>query len=146
MFLEQPEQIGERLDGFSKTHVVGEDAAEVVDREIGEELEAIDLIGTQRGVERFRHVRIDFELDVAGAVLDALPGFRIEDLGGLRIGELEGVHPVGFAGKIERIETEAGDGLALVGVELDFEAHPRAVVHADVTAAGGDELADLGFG
>ena len=94
----------------------------------------------------FRHVRIDFELDVAGAVLDALPGFRIEDLGGLRIGELQGVHAVGLAGEVEGIEPEAGDGFALVGVELDFQAHPRAVVHADVAAAGGDELADLGFG
>jgi hypothetical protein len=56
------------------------------------------------------------------------------------------VHAVGFAGKVEGIEPEAGDGLALVGVEFDFQAHPGAVVHADVTAAGGDELADLGFG
>ena len=72
--------------------------------------------------------------------------FGIENLGRLRIGELQGVHAVGFAGEIEGIEPEAGDGLALVGVEFDFEAHPRAVVHADVAAAGGDELADLGFG
>ena len=114
--------------------------------EVGEELEAIDLIGTQGGVEAVRQVGIDFELDVAGAVLDALPGFRIEDLGGLRIGELEGVHAVGLAGKVEGIESEAGDGFALVGVELDFQAHPRAVVHPDVAAAGGDELADLRFG
>jgi hypothetical protein len=146
VFFEQPEQIGERLDGFAEAHVIGEDAAEVVDREVGEELEAIDLIGAQGGVEAFRHVRIDLELDVAGAVLDALPGLRVEDLGGLGVGELQGVHAVGLAGEVEGVEPEAGDGLALVGVELDFEAHPRAVVHADVAAAGGDELADLGFG
>ena len=97
MFVEEPEQIGEGLDGFAEAHVVGEDAAEVVDGEVGEELEAIDLIGTQGGVEAVGDVRIDFELDVSGAVLDAFPGFRIENLGGFRIGELEGVHPVGFA-------------------------------------------------
>ena len=97
VFLEQPEQIGERLDGFSESHVIGEDAAEVVDREIGEELETIDLIGPERGVEAFRKVRIDLELDVAGAVLDALPGFGVEDLGGFGIGELQGVHAVGLA-------------------------------------------------
>ena len=114
--------------------------------EVGEELEAIDLIGAQGGVEAFREVRVDLELDVVGAVLDALPGLRIEDLGGLGIGELEGVHAVRLAGEVEGIEAEAGDGFALVGVELDFQAHPGAVVHADVATAGGDELADLGFG
>ena len=145
MLVEQPEQIGEGLDGFAETHVVGEDAAEVVDREVGEELEAVDLIGTQGGVERRGHVRVDLELDVAGAVLDALPGFGIEHLGGFRIGQLQGVHPVRLAGQIERIEPEAGDGFALVGVEFDFQAHPGAVIHADIAAAGGDQLADLGF-
>ena len=59
--------------------------------------------------------------------------------------ELQGVHAVRFAGKVEGIETEPGDGFALVGVELDFQTHPRAVVHPDVSAAGDDELANLGF-
>jgi hypothetical protein len=53
VFLEQPEQIGERLDGFPESHVVGEYAAEIVDTEVGEELEAIHLIGAESGVESF---------------------------------------------------------------------------------------------
>src|SRR5690606_7766766 len=77
---------------------------------------------------------------------DALPRFRVEHLGGFRIGELEGVHPVRLAGKVERIEAEAGDRFALVRVELDLKPHPGAVFHPDVATAGGHKLADLRFG
>ena len=84
-------------------------------------------------------------MNVAGAAFDAFPGFRVENLRRFGVGELQGVHAVRFSGEVEGIEPEAGDGLALVGIELDFEAHPGAIVHADIPAAGGDELADLGF-
>ena len=124
MFFEEPEQVGERLDGFAETHVIGEDAAEIVDREVGEEFEAIDLIRAQCRVERAGHIGVHLDLNVAGAVLDAFPCLRVENFSRLRIGELECVHAVGLAGKVEGIEAEAGDGLALVGIEFDFEAHP----------------------
>ena len=32
VFVEEPQQVGEGLDGFAEAHVVGEDAAEIVDR------------------------------------------------------------------------------------------------------------------
>ena len=146
VFLHQPDEVGERLDGFAQAHVIGQDAAEIVGGEVGEELETIDLIGPQGGLEQCGNLGVDFELDIAGAILDALPSLRVEHLGGFGIGELERVHPVGFAGQVEGIEPEAGDRFALVGVEPDFEAHPGAILHPDVTAAGRDELADLGFG
>ena len=143
VFLDEPQEVGEGLDGFAETHVVGENAAEIVDGKVGEELEAIHLIGTQRGVERGGDIGVDLELDIARAALDPLPGLGIENLGSFRVGELQGMHAVRLTGEIEGIETEAGDCFALVGIELDFEAHPRAVVHANITAAGSNELADL---
>ena len=45
----QPEQPGEGLDGFAEAHVVGEDAAETVGAEVGEEVEAFALIRAQIG-------------------------------------------------------------------------------------------------
>ena len=50
---------------------------------------------------------------------------------------------MGLAGEVEGIEAEARDGVALVRIELDFETHPRPVVHAHVAAAGRHQLADL---
>ena len=86
MLIEEPEQVAERLDRLPEPHVVGEDATEIVDREVGQEMEAIDLIGTQRRIEFGREIRCDFELDVARTVLDAFPGFRVEDLGSFGVG------------------------------------------------------------
>jgi len=34
------------------------------------------------------------------------------------------MHAVRFTGKIEWIESETGDGFALIGIEFDFETHP----------------------
>ena len=53
---------------------------------------------------------------------------------------------MGLSGEVEGIEPEAGDGFALVGVELDFQTHPCAVVHPDIPPACGDQLANLGLG
>jgi hypothetical protein len=117
-------EVGEGLDGFSEAHVIGEDAAEVVDREVGEELEAFGLVGAKGGVEGGWGIRVDLELDVSGAVFDAFPCFWVEDLGGFGVGELEGVHAMGLAGEVEGVETEAGDGFAVVGIACDFAAHP----------------------
>ena len=51
-----------------------------------------------------------------------------------------------LARQIEGIQAEPGHRLALVGVEFDLQTHPGAVVHPDVTATGGHQLANLGLG
>src|SRR5216684_4028383 len=47
----QPQQPRERLHGFSEAHVIGQDSAETVRREVGEKMKSLVLIGAQLGLQ-----------------------------------------------------------------------------------------------
>lgn len=112
-FLTQPEHVSDGLDGFAQTHVVRQNAAEAVRGQIGQEVEAVHLVRAQGGLKLGGNVRLDIDLDFRGAVLDAFPGLRVEHFRGLRVRKLHGVHAVGFPGKVEGVQAQAGDGVAL---------------------------------
>ena len=109
-------------------------------------METFNLIRAQRGLQGGGHIRLHINLDFSRALLDALPGLRVEHLCSARVGQLQGVHAVRLAGEVEGIKPQLGNGIALGIIQLDFKAHPAAVVHAHIAAAGGDEGADLFFG
>ncbi len=46
---------------------------------------------------------------------------------------------MGFAGKVEWIEPQTSNSIALIGVEFDLKSHPTTVVHTDITTTGGNE-------
>ena len=139
----KPENVGDTLDRFSQSHIVGENSAEAVGGEIGEELEALGLVRTEIGLQRRGHLGVGIDLNILGAILDALPGLGVENFGSLGVGQLHGVHAVGLAGEVEGVESETSDRIALVVVELDFQTHPGAIVHAHITTPRSHKLTDL---
>src|SRR5690606_18784546 len=138
-----PEQPGERLNRFSKSHVVGEDAAELVCREIREKVETLDLIGAQIDVESRRDLGTDLELEVPRPFGDAFPSVRVENFAGGRFGQLERVEAVDLSGEVEGIEANFGNRNLLLFAEVHFQAQPAAPLHADELAAGLNEGANF---
>ena len=65
----QPAEPRQRLDRLAEAHVVGEQAAEVVRREVGEKMKALELIRAQLGGDRRRLVRHDARLQFRDAQL-----------------------------------------------------------------------------
>ncbi len=134
------------MDGFSETHVIGEDAAELIGRKVGEEVKSFDLVGTKIHVESWRDLRTDLQLEIFRPVRDPFPGFGVEDFPCGGFGELEGVEAVHFSSEIERIESDARDGFGLLVAEIHFQAQPATAIHPDKLSPGLDECADLLLG
>ena len=56
---------------------------------------------------------------------------------------MQGVHAVGVATEIVRVEAEPADRLALLVAEVEFDAQPAALFHAHEITARVDQLFDL---
>ena len=109
-------------------------------------METFNLVRTQRGLQGGGHIRLHVNLDFSRALLDTLPCLRVEYLGSARVGQLQGVHAVRLTGEIEGIQTKLGNSIALSIIQLDFQSHPAAIVHAHIATASGDEGANLLLG
>jgi len=139
------EEPGEGLDGFAETHIVGEDAAEAVGGEMGEEVVSFFLIRAKRGAEFGGNGRGRCGGEGLGAFAErrgeaGVLGFEEVGFGG----ELEGVDAVGGGAAVGQDvvgrEAEAVEGGGVGGVGgLDFEALPAVAFEADPFAAGLEE-------
>ena len=92
----KPQQIGDRLDGFTQPHVIGQQSAKVVSGEVSKEVKSFDLIRTQCCLQGLRHWRLDLDLNFTCTVFNTLPRFGIKHFSSFRICQLKGVHTVGL--------------------------------------------------
>ena len=99
-------------------------------------METFNLVRTQRSLQGGGHIRLHVNLDFSRALLDTLPCLRVEHLGCTRVSQLQSVHAMRLTGKVEGIQTKLGNSITLGIVQLDFQAHPAAVIHADIATAG----------
>ena len=147
----QPGDPGEGLERFAEAHVVREHAAETVRREVGEEVEAFDLVRAKISADAGGHRRIDAGLQLAGATMDLLDLLLGQKFLRGNVGELEGVEPLWFGGEVARVEAEAGKILVLFVREIELQATPAFLAEAHVAALGVEEnfqffLGQLGVG
>ena len=66
----QPGEPSQGHEGFAEAHVIGEDAAEAVGGQVGEEVESGFLVGPQSGGDGSGKGRGDAGLDFTGAALE----------------------------------------------------------------------------
>ena len=147
VFPAQPKQPREGLHGFAQAHVVGEDAAEVIRREVGEEVEAGELVGAQLGEQFRRHGRRDARLDLDGAALDVGGALGAEHTArGALARELECVEALRRAGEIAGAQAEIGELRLILGAQLEGDAPPAFLPEPHEAAAGVEQQLQLGLG
>ncbi len=139
----QPLEPGERLQGFPEPHVIREDAAEMVRREGGQEMEPFELVGPQLGRDARRGRGRDAGLDLAGPLADFLPRLFGKFLLTRGIRKLEDMEPLRFAREIERIEPETGEAAGLFLIEVEIEPAPPFAVQPHEAAARFQEKVEL---
>ena len=142
------EEPSEGLEGFTEAHVVGEDTAEIVFREKGEEVKTFFLVGAEVGDEAGREGRCRRGAEGGGAFADLGPEFFGEGVAEGFVGELEGVEAEGLAGGLagggRGVEAEAGEFFLRGGGIVEDEAAPAVAGEADEAAAGAVENRQIG--
>ena len=118
------EQPGEGLHGFAEAHVVREHAAEALRGEMGEELKAFELVGTQRCLQVGGQSGGRQGGDAGGAVLQSV------DKQGVARGE-----GLGFERKLQDVETVFGGTTA---GEHIVHPEPEAIKRSGGGCIGGD--------
>ncbi len=144
------QQPRESLHGFAEAHVVGEHAAKTLRGEMGEKLEALQLIRAQRGAQALGQRRGRQGGDLRGAVLQHVREHRVAR--GQRLGlerELQGVQAMTRGATaldhVAHAEAEAVERGGRGGVERDVGVHPAPAVAGEVhpLAAGLEQERDL---
>jgi hypothetical protein len=92
----QPSNPSEGLQGFAQTHVVGQNAAEAVGAQVGQEVESFFLIRPQLGMNFGRHLRRDAGLQFSRTALHLLIARLRQELAGGGIGQLQGMQTLFF--------------------------------------------------
>ena len=141
--LAQPQEPGQRLQGFAQAHVVGQDAAEAVGGQVGEEVKALELVRAQLGGHAGRQVGRHAGLDLAGAALDLLDLLLGQELPGGVIGELQGVQALRLGGKFARVQAQPGEPFVLVVAQVELEPAPAFALEPHVGAFGVEQQLDF---
>ena len=131
------------MQGFAEAHVIGEDTAEVVGAEIGEEVKPFELVRPQLGAEAGGQRGRDPRLQLGRTAVDGLGlGLGEKPFRG-RVGKLEGVEPLRFVAQFPGREPEPGELFVLFLGEFELQFAPALFLQPHVTALRGEQQLDF---
>jgi hypothetical protein len=120
----QPGQPGQRFEGFAQAHVVGQHAAETVQRQVSKKMKTFGLIRPHFGADGRGQRRRDARFQFARAAPDGFnPLWSKKFFHGI-VGQLQGVESLRFGGEIARVEAEPGELFVVVRRETELQPPP----------------------
>ena len=141
--LAQPQKPGQGLERFPQSHVVGQEAAKTVRRQIGEEMKTLKLIRTHLGGDAGGELGCDSSLDLADPPLDLIHLLLGEEFFCRLIGQLQGVEALGFGRKLARIKPKAGQTFVIVLAQIILQPPPAFALESNVVSFGIEQEFDF---